>query len=99
MKAMIIFDINEHTYEAINEYFTSEITLHLGNEGYFDFKDAILQPMPQRKMVGKIKEVDDFMKSEIEIINEEVTARMMLDTELLIASGYNLCIDEILGGE
>lgn len=57
-----------------------------------------LKPMPQRKMVGEIEKVDDFMKSDIQIINEKVTARMMLDTELLLASGYNLCIDEILGG-
>ena len=58
-----------------------------------------LKPMPQRKIVGEIEKVDDFMKSDIQIINEKVSAKIMLDTELLIASGYNLCIDEILGEE
>lgn len=99
MKAIIVFDVGEFTYEAINEYFTGDITLHLGNDGYCGFKDAILQPIPQRKIVGKIKEVDDFMKSDIQIINDKVTAQIMLNTELLIASGYNMCIDEILGEE
>ena len=60
-------------------------------------KHCPLKPMPQRKIVGEIEKVDDFMKSDIQIINEKVTATMMLDTELLLASGYNLCIDEILG--
>ena len=56
-----------------------------------------LKPIPQRKKVGEIEKIDDFMKSDIQTINEKVTAKIMLDTELLIASGYNLCIDKILG--
>lgn len=56
-----------------------------------------LKPLPQRKIVGEIEKVDDFMKSDIQIINEKVTTQIMLDTELLLASGYNLCLDEILG--
>lgn len=58
-----------------------------------------LKPIPQKKEVKEINDIDDFMKSEIQIINEKVTARMMLDTELLLASGYNLCVDELLGEE
>ena len=58
-----------------------------------------LRPMPQKKEVKEINAIDDVMKSDIQIIYEKVTAKIMLDTELLIASGYNLCIDEILGEE
>lgn len=99
MKAILVFDVNEFTYEAINEYFTGDITLHIGNSGFIDFKDVALQPLPKKKKTKEINVIDDFMKSDIQIINEKVTAQMRLDTELLLASGYNLCIDEILGEE
>lgn len=56
-----------------------------------------LKPLPQRKKVGEIEKIDDFMESDIQTINEKVTARIMLDTELLLASGFNLCLDDILG--
>lgn len=50
MKAILMFDVDEHTYEAMIEYFTGDITLHfLGGEGCIDFKDVVLKPMPQKK--------------------------------------------------
>ena len=49
MKAILVFDVHEFTYEAINNYFAGDIILCLGNDGHIDFKDVILQPMPQKK--------------------------------------------------
>ena len=82
MKAMIVFDINELTYKAVKEYFTSDITLHLGNNGFIDFKDAILQPMPQKKIFDE----ELFMTGNFKLVYARFT-------------GWNDCIDEILGDE
>lgn len=51
MKAIVVFDVNEFTYEAIKEYFTGVITLHLGNDRFIDFKNVALEPMPRAKQV------------------------------------------------
>lgn len=105
MKAILVIDLPDKDYagrEIIEPKIEYKVFNKVGfNElGYFEMGIhgyELLKPMPQRKIVGEIKKVDDFMKSDIQIINEKVTASMILDTELLLASGYNLCIDEISG--
>lgn len=92
MKAILVIDIDD-------EYLGKEISLIKFTDDNAIYCNTKLKPMPQRKIVGEIEKVNDFMKPDIQIINEKVTAKMMLDTELLLASGYNKCIDEILGEE
>ena len=105
MKALIVLNLEDCTFDEIDEAEIKEISLvyqdkETGKKYDFLWETGFkIVPMPQRKIVGEIEKVDDFMKSDIQIINEKVTAKIMLDTELLIASGYNLCIDEILGEE
>lgn len=102
MKAILVIDINDDYLEDYENFYVDydlraerkDVNV---NESIRYVEDCPLKPMPQRKMVGEIEKVDDFMKSDIQIINEKVTAKIMLDTELLLASGYNSCIDEILG--
>lgn len=97
MKAIITIEL-DYPEQIYDLYETKEIRFYDKEGVYMLWEGGFeIKPMPQRKIVGKIEKVDDFMKSEIQIINEKVTARMMLDTELLLASGYNKCIDEILG--
>lgn len=98
MKAILVVDLDQHENIDIEGTKATYIELETKNEiRKISLIGHWLKPLPQRKIVGKIKEVDDFMKSDIQVINEKVIAEMRLDTELLIASGYNLCIDEILG--
>ena len=65
----------------------------------FDIDNCPLKPLPQKAEVGEIRKVDDFMKTEIQQTLDGLSANIMLQTELLIATGYNLCVDEILGEE
>lgn len=58
-----------------------------------------LRPMPEKKNVGEIETVSDYMKSDISQMIDGLYASITLDTELLLATGYNRCIDEILGEE
>ena len=83
MKAILVFDVDEFTYEAINDYFTGVIDLHLGNDKFIDFEDVILQPMPQKLNATEIA---------IEIEKFKVDDKLMYQVE-----GWNRCIDEILG--
>ena len=50
MKAILVFDINNLTYEAIEQYFTGVITMHLGDDRVYDIWDVGLKPMPQKKV-------------------------------------------------
>lgn len=84
MKAILVFDVDKHTYEAmIDEYFTGDITLHLGCDECIDFKDVVLKPMPEKVEMPKI-------------IKEQIDGWHKLAGEYI---GYNACIDELLGGE
>lgn len=102
MKAILVIDVPDK-YSDRDIYALHEIYTYEGNryERIEEYKEGLhkLKPMPQRKIVGEIEKVSDFMKSDIQVINEKVSAEIMLDTELLLASGYNKCIDEILLGE
>lgn len=110
MKAILVIEFDDEWLDRIKttcgEMF-ADITIYKKEslENQCDYSQRLyrcwcpLKPLPQRKKVGEIEKVDDFMKSDIQTINEKVTARIMLDTELLLASGYNLCIDDILGEE
>ena len=107
MKAILIIDIPDDydEYGSGDWYVVGDDDLRVVYEEdgalktykYIDDDMAQLKPLPQKKKVREINKVDDFMKSDIQIINEKVTAKIMLDTELLLASGYNQCLDDILG--
>ena len=88
MKAIIVFDVGEFTYETINEYFAGDITLHLGNDGFCDFKNAILQPMPQELPTP-------YMMRQIQIAEGIQTEKPPYTEDY--QKGYNDCINEILG--
>lgn len=58
-----------------------------------------LKPIPQKKEV-EVNKIDDIMRVEYsieDIYNGKYVADIMLETDKLIAIGYNGCIDEILG--
>lgn len=94
-KAILILDNIDETEIA---ELRANIQLNLYGEDRGEYTNCPLKPMPERKKVGEIERVDDFMKSEIRVMVEKVEAQIRLDTELLLATGYNACIDEILGG-
>lgn len=78
MKAILVFDVDERTYEAIKEHFTGDITLHLGSTVLCNFKNVVLQPMPK--------------KFEMEYADWQEISKPY-------TTGWNNCIDEILGGK
>lgn len=90
MKAILVFDVGEFTYEAIEQYFTGDIALHLGAERFCDFKDVILQPMPEELP-------SPYMARQIQI-SVGVQSEKPPYTEDY-QKGYNDCIYEILGEE
>ena len=58
MKAIVVFDVNDRTFEVINEYFIGVITLHLGNDEFIDFKGAELKPIPQYMTMKNVVSCD-----------------------------------------
>lgn len=108
MKAILMIELDDEWLDRINltcEDMFADVVIYKKEslENQCDYSQRIyrcwcpLKPMPERKKVGEIERVDDFMKSEIRVIAEKVEAQIRLDTELLLATGYNACIDEILG--
>ena len=58
-----------------------------------------LRPLPQKIEVD-VKKIEDIMNTEfqmVDVIQDKIKAKIKLDTDKLIALGYNKCIDEILG--
>lgn len=53
MKAILLFDINDLTYEALEDGFINELTLHLRDNGFYEIKDVELKPIPQKKYVDE----------------------------------------------
>lgn len=101
MKAILVFDVDEFTYEAINDYFSGVITLHMGNDGFIDFQNVLLQPMP-KKMEVDVEKIEDIMHTEIQLVDaiqDKIIADIKLETDKLISLGWNGCIDKILGEE
>ena len=81
MKAIVVFDVNGIEYEVIKEYFTGNVTLHLGNDGYYDFKYSAFKLMPEKR------EIDIHHKLKI----------WDKDCDMVYSCGYNTCIEDILG--
>ena len=62
---------------------------------------ALLKPMPQKKEID-VKKIEDIMHIEFQftdVIRDKYIADIKLETDKLIAIGYNRCISEILGEE
>lgn len=58
-----------------------------------------LKPLPRKKEV-EVNKIEDIMHTEfqtIDVISDKYIANIKLETDKLIAIGYNGCIDEILG--
>lgn len=51
MKAILVSDVNEFTYEVIKEWFTGDIILHMENNEFINFKDVVLKPIPERMKI------------------------------------------------
>lgn len=79
--------------------FCKALGAYINNVSNTRYQYCPLKTMPEKKYVEEIKEVNDFMKTDIQIMNDKIVSEIMLDTDLLLASGYNKCIDEILGEE
>ena len=72
------------------------------NNIYGDLPDGCrLRPLPQKKEV-EVNKIDDIMHTEYsieDIYTNKYIADIRLATDKLIALGYNMCLDEILGEE
>lgn len=64
-------------------------------------KHCPLKPLP-RKIEVDVKKIEDIMHAEFQmtdVIQDKIVADIKLETDKLIALGYNQCIEEILGGK
>ena len=60
-----------------------------------------LRPLPQKIEVD-VEKIEDIMTTEfqmVDVIQDKIKAKIKLDTDKLIALGWNGCINEILGDE
>lgn len=88
MKVMLVVDLKDISYEAINDYFTGDVFLHLGADRYYDFQDVLLQPIPEELPTP-------YMMRQIMIADGIQTEKPPYTEEY--QKGYNDCINEILG--
>ena len=54
--------------------------------------DCPLKLLPQKKEV-EVNKIDDYMHTEFSV--DKLSAKILLDTEKLIALGWNACLEEI----
>ena len=72
-------------------YYCSLHKVHVDKDGNICKK---LRPLPEKKSV-KVEKIEDLMHTEF--LLDSLVAKINLDTDRLIALGWNSCVDEILG--
>ena len=95
MKAILMFNVNGLTYEAIKEYFTGDITLHLGNDGFYDLVCNDLKPLPQKKDLSfnELHLEEGYERKGCTYGWKDFVKEKLTEYDM----GYNNCIDEITG--
>lgn len=112
MKAMLVMDMPSACWECmlcgrgIKERFCIARIYEQGNANDCDIKDlnkveswCPLKPLP-RKIEVDVKKIEDIMHVEyqtIDVIQDKIRADIKLETNKLIALGWNACIDKISG--
>ena len=94
MKTILVVDIGNDEY-LLNKKIDA-ICFEDGDKIYDNFN--FLKPMPKKIKVD-VKLIEDIMHTEFQMtdfIRNKFIAKINLETDKLIAIGYNRCIDEIL---
>ena len=90
MKAVLVIDLPDDMW--IEDTQTLNVTLYNGLFVREVKMNRHLKPLPKKKEVEANK-IEDLIHSEFSIDN--LTAKILLDTEKLIALGWNACLKEI----
>lgn len=105
MKAVLLIDMPKSCADCKYcgfEQFTKKSACVIC-EGNFDIDEDIenersaicpLRPLPEKKNVA-VEDIEDIMHTEF--LLDSLIAKIHLDTDKLIALGWNSCVDEILG--
>lgn len=97
MKVMLVINIDDNT--DIESY-DVRVWCYNKTTGLAKlYQNVELKPIPQ-KMEVDVKKIEDIMHTGfqmVDVIQDKIVADIKLETDKLIALGYNQCIDEMLG--
>lgn len=102
MKAILVIDLPSDLDISLDE-FKADITMLSKDFSksmlFHKYKNIELKPMP-KKLEVDVKKIEDIMHAEyqmVDVIQDKIIAEIKLNTDKLIALGWNGCINEILG--
>lgn len=101
MKVVVTFDIDEKDLDDL----VVMAKVYRKKDGYKEFvsveNNLPLKQLPEKKNV-EVEKIDDIMRTEFQtadVFTDKFVAKIKLDTDKLLALGWNSCLENIIGND